>query len=87
MIYWEFCKRLKFNHTTKWYIHILESLLEKNTYKNIWDSEIQTNNLTTARRPVLLIENVKKRTYGIVDFTDQAGHKWKIKENKNRDKY
>ena len=29
VIHWKFCKRLKINHTTKQYMHIPESLLEK----------------------------------------------------------
>ena len=31
--YWELCKKLKFNHTTKWYLHKPESVKENEIYK------------------------------------------------------
>ena len=33
VILWELCKRLKVNHTTKWYIQKSESVLENETHK------------------------------------------------------
>ena len=32
-IHWELCKRLKFDHTNKWYLHKPESVLENETHK------------------------------------------------------
>ena len=43
VIYRELCKRLKFGHTTKWYIHKPDSVLENDKYKILWDFEIQIN--------------------------------------------
>ena len=43
VIYWELCKKLKFDHTTKWYMHKLETVLENETHKILWDFEIQTD--------------------------------------------
>ena len=31
VIHWELCKRLKFDHTIKWHMHKLESVLENET--------------------------------------------------------
>ena len=28
VIHWELCKKLKFHHTNKWYMHNLKSLME-----------------------------------------------------------
>ena len=39
-IHWELCKKLKFNHTTKWYIHKPESLLKNETHKILKGFEI-----------------------------------------------
>ena len=41
-------------------MHNPESVLENEMYKILWDFEIQTNHLTTARRTDLLLINKKK---------------------------
>ena len=38
-----------------------ESVLENETHKLLWDFEIQTDYLTSARRPDLIIINKKKK--------------------------
>ena len=57
----ELCKKLKFDHANKWYMHNSESVLEKETYKLLWDFDIQTDRLISAKRPDLVIINNKKR--------------------------
>ena len=42
-IKWELCKKLKFDHTNKWYVRKPESVLENETHKLFWDCEIQTD--------------------------------------------
>ena len=37
VIHWELCKKLKFDHTTKWYMHKSESFLENEMHKILWD--------------------------------------------------
>ena len=83
VIHSELCKKLKFDNTNKWYMHNPESILENGTHKILWDFEIQTDHLISARRPDLEIVN-KKRTCRIVYFADQG---LKLKENEKRDKY
>ena len=56
-IHWELCKKFKFDHTNKWNMHNPESVLKNETHKVLWDFEIQTNHLTSARRPDLVIVN------------------------------
>ena len=41
-------------------MHNPESILEKETHINLWDFKIQTDQLFSARRPVLVIVNIKK---------------------------
>ena len=41
-------------------MHNLESILENETLKILWDFEIQTDHLILARRPHLAIVNRKK---------------------------
>ena len=62
MIIWELCKRLKFDHTIKWYIHKPESVLENETHGILWDFEIQIDHPIRARRPdVDLINKDEKK--------------------------
>ena len=51
VIHWELRKKLKFDPTNKWYIYNSETVLENETYKLLWDFEIQTDHLISARRP------------------------------------
>ena len=59
VIHWEMCKKLKFDHTNKWYMHTSAPLLENATHKLLWDFNIQTDHLIPARRPDLII--IKKK--------------------------
>ena len=58
VIYWELCKRLIFDHITKWYMHKLESVQANETYETLgfWDI-----NLILSRKPDLLLINKKKK--------------------------
>ena len=87
MIHWEMCKKLKFDHTIKWYMHNPAPVLENPTHKLLWHFKIQTDHLIPATRPDLIIINKKKRTYKIVDFAIPADHRIKLKEYEKRDKY
>ena len=87
VLHWEKCKKLKFDHTNKWYMYNPAPVLENATHKLLWDFNIKTDHLTPARRPDLIIINKKKRTCKIVDFAVPADHKIKLKECEKRDKY
>ena len=85
VIHRELCKKFKFDHTNKWYMHNPTFVLENDTHKLLWDFDIQTDHLISARRPDLIrINNKKKRTYKIVDFTVPADHRVKLKESEKK---
>ena len=50
VIHWELCKKLKFDLTTKWYMHKTESVQENETL--LWEFEIQTDHIISARGQV-----------------------------------
>ena len=79
VIHWEMCKKLKFDHTNKWYMHNPAPVIENNTYKLLWDFDIHMD-------PLIII-NKKKRTCKIVDFAVPANHRIKLKECEKKDKY
>ena len=81
------CKKFKYYHTKKWYIHNPAPVLENDTHKLLWDFDIQTDHLITARGPDLkIINKKKKRTFKIVDFAVPVDHRMKLKECKKKDK-
>ena len=61
VIHWEMCKKFKFDHANKWYMHNPAPVLENDTHKLLWDFGIQTDHLISARRPDLMIINKKKK--------------------------
>ena len=61
VIHSKMCKKFKFDHANKWYMHNLAHVLENDTHKLLWDFDIQTNHLIPARRPDLIIINNKKK--------------------------
>ena len=82
VIHWELCKKLKSDHTNKWYIYNLESVLENEMHELLWDFEIQMDHLIPTRKPNLEIVNKKMRTCQIVNFAVPADHRVKLKESK-----
>ena len=60
VIHWEMSKKFKFDHTNKWYMHNPASVQENDTHKLLWDFDIQTDHLISARRPELIIINKKR---------------------------
>ena len=61
VIHWEMCKKFKFDHANKWYMHNPAPVVENDTHKLLWDFDIQTDHLISARRPDLIIINNKKK--------------------------
>ena len=68
-------------------MHKPAPVLENDTHKLLWDFDIHTDHLISARRPDLIINNKKKRTCKIVDFAVPADHRIKLKECEKKDKY
>ena len=91
VIHWETCQKFKFDHTNKWYMHNPAPVLENDTHKLLWDFDVQTDHLISARRPDLIIIKKKKKKKmkicKIVDFAVTADNRIKMKECEKRDKY
>ena len=87
-IHWEMCKKFKFDHTNKWYMHNPAPVIENDTHKLLWDFDTQTDHLISARKPdLIMINKKKKKICKIVDFAVPADHRIKLKECEKRDKY
>ena len=76
VFHWELCKVLKFDHTTKWYMHKSESVLENETWVfwGFWDT-------------IPVWSNPKKMiTHRLADFAVPGGpQRKKMKVNEKRD--
>ena len=86
-IHWKKCKKFKFDHANKWYMHNPVPVLQNDTHKLLWDFDIQTDHLISARRPDLIVINKKNRTCNTVDFAVPADHRIKLRESEKKDKY
>ena len=60
VVHWELWKKLKFNYTTKWYMHKPESVLDNATHNIFWAFEMETDHLISAKRPDLVIANKRE---------------------------
>ena len=93
VIHQKMCKKFKFYHTNKWYISNPAFVQENDTHKLLWDFDIHTDHLISARRPDLIIINKKKRTKKkkktckIMDFSVPADHRIKLKESEKKYKF
>ena len=61
LIHLEMCKKFKFDHANKWHIHNPAPVLENDTHRLLWDFDIQTDHLISARGPDLIIIKKKKK--------------------------
>ena len=63
-------------------------VLENYAHKLLWDFDIQTDHLISARPDLIIINKKKeKKTGKIVDFGIPADHRIKLKECEKRDQY
>ena len=69
-------------------MHNPAPVLENATHKLLWDFNIQTDHLISARRPDLIIisKKKKKRTSKIFHFAVPADHRIKLKQCEKKDK-
>ena len=82
---WEMYKKIKYDHTNKWYMHNPAPVL-KTTHIN-YGILTDTDHLISARRADLIIISKKKRTCKIVDPAVQDDHRIKLKECEKKDEY
>ena len=68
-------------------MHNPAPVLKNDTYKLLWDFNIQTDHQITARRPDFIIINKKKKICKIVDFAVPVDHRINLRESEKKDKY
>ena len=68
-------------------MHNLAPVLENDSYKLLWEFNIQTDHLIPARRPNLIITNKKKENLQNCRLCCPADHRINLKESEKKDKY
>ena len=68
-------------------MHNPAAFRENDTHKLLWDFDLQTDHLISARRPDFIVTNKKKRIFKIIDFAVPADQSIKLKECEKKDKY
>ena len=80
IVHWKLARN--FEARDKWYEHEPASVLENEDYKILWDFSIHTDHVIEARRPDLVVVDMKERICKIIDFTvpgDSKGRRRKIR--------
>ena len=75
MIPWEMCNSNLIIRTNG--INATQYLPRRMTHTLLWDFDIPSDHLISARKPDLIVINKKLRTFKIVDFTVPADHRIK----------
>ena len=87
-VYWDICRKKGCNVPEKWYEHKpLLPCTENESFKILWDFNIQTDNISEHRRPgVIIIDKTSKKAQ-IVDFTVPADHQIEISQKRKIENY
>ena len=80
IVYWRLARKCNFEAGDKWYKHELESVLENEDYKILWDFSIQTDHVIEARAPDLVVVDKKERSCKIIDFAVPGDRRVEEKE-------
>ena len=54
VIHWDMCKKFRFDHTNKWYMYNPATVLENERHKLLWDFDINTDHLISAKWPEIV---------------------------------
>ena len=68
-------------------MHNQTAILENDTHKLLWDFDIQTDPLISARRPDLIVIKKKKKKETCKNVAVPTDHKIKLKKSEKTDKY
>ena len=67
-VHWSLCKEYGFDHSSKWYEHRAEKVLENDDVKLLWDFHVQSDHVIEHCRPDLLLVKKKSKEAIIIDI-------------------
>ena len=78
------CRKFKFDHTNKWYMHNPASIPEYATNKLQWQFDILDQIISIRRSNLIIINKKKKRTCKIVELAVRADHRLKLMKSEKK---
>ena len=86
-LHWELCGAYGFERSAQWYHHRAEGVLENEKAKLLWDVNIQTKRVISARRPDLVLMDKEKKETMLIDIAIPGDIRVKDKEMEKIEKY
>lgn len=86
-LHWSICKKIDTETTEQWYRHRADTVVENGKYKLLWDLDIQTRKVISARRPDIVLVNKEERTCFLIDVSVPGDTRVVEKEDEKKEKY
>ena len=87
LLHWKLCGKLLFENGEKWYEHEPDTVLENESYKILWDMNLQCDYVIQARRPDIVVIDKKEKCAKIIDVAIPGDTRISDKEQEKIDKY
>ena len=86
-IHWLLSKKFHLECNNKWYEHVLDSVLDNEGCKILWDFPIQTHKFIEYRRPNIVCRDKISKNCLIIDIAIPRDQNIVVKEQQKIDKY
>ena len=87
MVHWKLCEKFNLEKSEKWYLHNPQTVSENVNHKQIWDMNIQCDNVIVERRPDIVIVNKVEKTAIVIDVAIPGDKRMIDKEKEKNEKY
>ena len=86
-LHWSLCRKYGFAVSEKWYQHKVESVMENENAKILWDFNVQTDRVIEHRRPDIILIKKETNECFIIDVACPGDHNIGMKQFEKIDKY
>ena len=86
-LHWTLCRKYGLEVSKKWYQHKVDSVVENERVKILWDFNIQTDREIKHRRPDIVVVNKEKNECTIIDVANPGDHNLAQKKFEKLDNY
>ena len=86
-IHWALCKKYGVKVCERWYAHKVESVIENDIVKIVWDVCIKVDRQIEHRRPDIVVMEKNTNKYLIIDVVCPVDNNLILKRNKKLDNY
>ena len=86
-VHWDLSEKYGFERSERWYDHVLDSVLENEDYKMLWDFSVWTDHEIEARRLDLFIIGKSEKNCQIIDVAIPEDGRVRTKEDEKVEIY